>query len=90
MSSSIDNVECPICGSSALLGQPTRGKVHTWCTNCEYDSGKTGLSTGARATALLVKLRRMLNPCKEEEDGWFLCAENADLIEEIDEFLEEL
>lgn len=39
MSSSIDNVECPLCGGNALRETDTKtGKIHTWCTECDYDS----------------------------------------------------
>jgi hypothetical protein len=39
MSSSIDNVECPVCGGNAQRETDTEtGEIHTWCTDCDYDS----------------------------------------------------
>lgn len=39
MSSSFDNVECPVCGSQAMQEQDNQTlKTYTHCPDCGYDS----------------------------------------------------
>ena len=38
MSSTIDNIECPKCGKTAILEQNKYLETHIWCNECGYDS----------------------------------------------------